>query len=291
MSGTPQTWTVRTLLHWAKGWLERRGVASARLDAELLLAHAMRCDRVRLYVEHDKPLTDEELATVKPLLARRAEREPVAHILGVKEFYGRPFAVGPGVFVPRPETELLVQHALESLPREPGLRALDLCAGSGAIGVTLAAEREALEVDLVDLSPEAAAFARRNAEALGGGRAHVHVGDLFAPLGPPGQRYAAIVSNPPYIPAGDEPQLEPEITRHEPRLALFAGPRGLDVLQNVIAAAPRWLLPGGFFGVELDPSHAAEVKALCDAAGLIGARVVQDLSKTDRFVIARQPPR
>jgi release factor glutamine methyltransferase len=278
---------VRSLLQWAKGWLERRGVESPRLDAELLLSHALGCDRVRLYIDMDKPLATDELARVKPLLARRAEREPVAYILGRKEFYGRPFAVERGVFVPRPETELLVQLALEALPQQPGLRALDLCAGSGAVGVTLAAERADLEVDLVELSPEASAFTRRNAEAHGGGRARVLEGDLFAPLGPPEPRYAALVANPPYVPTVDEPQLQPEITQHEPRMAVFSGPKGLDVLQKLIAQAPRWMLPGAFFGVELDPGHAAEARDLAEAAGLRGARVVQDLSKTDRFVVAR----
>ena len=305
MPDAPSQWTVRTLLAWAKGWLERKGVESPRLDAELLLAHALQCDRVKLYVDHDKPLSPDELGKLKPLLSRRAEREPVAHILGKKEFYGRSFAVGPGVFVPRPETELLVQHALEAMqqsaagvdsggaasiagaPAEAGLRALDLCAGSGAIGVTLAAERADLTVDLVEMSPEAAVYTRKNAAALGGGRAHVFDGDLYAPLGLADARYAAIVSNPPYIPAPDEAGLAPEITRYEPRLALYAGARGLDVLQNVIASAPRWLRPGGFFGVEIDPSQAAEVVSLCAAAGLVGARVVQDLSKTDRFVLAK----
>jgi len=294
MPDAPAQWTVRTLLAWAKGWLERKGVESPRLDAELLLAHALQCDRVKLYVDHDKPLSPDELGKLKPLLSRRAEREPVAHILGKKEFYGRSFAVGPGVFVPRPETELLVQHALEAIEQaaeasgDPaGSRALDLCAGSGAIGVTLAAEREALTVDLVELSPEAAVYTRKNAAALGGGRANVLDGDLYAPLGPAEPRYAAIVSNPPYIPAPDEAGLAPEITRYEPRLALYAGDRGLDVLQNVIASAPRWLRPGGFFGVEIDPAQAAEVVSLCAAAGLVGARVVQDLSKTDRFVLAK----
>jgi release factor glutamine methyltransferase len=280
---------VRTVLAWAKGWLERRGVESPRLDAELLLAHALGCDRVRLYVEHDKPLTAEELAKVKPLLTRRAEREPVAYILGSKEFYGRPFAVGRGVFVPRPETELLVQMALEALLPQAGARALDLCAGSGAVGVTLAAERADLQVDMVELSAAAASFARRNAQSHGGGRAQVFEGDLYAPLGPPEPRYAAVVANPPYVPLADAGRLQPEITRHEPHEAIFGGPQGLDVLQKLIAGAPRWLQPGGFFGVELDPANAAEVRALAEKVGFNSVRVVQDLARLDRFVVARSP--
>ena len=284
-----ETWTVRSLLAWAKSWLEKKGVESPRLDAELLLAHALGCDRVRLYVDHDKPLTAEELGKVKPLLQRRAEREPVAYILGVKEFYGRPFRVGPGVFVPRPETELLVQLALEALPAEGEARALDLCAGSGAIGVTLAAERPSLQVDLVELSAEAAEYATANAARHAGGRARVLQGSLFEPLGTPEPRYHAVVSNPPYVQLTHRTSLAPEILLHEPSLALFAGDDGLDRLKKIVAAAPGWLLPGAFFGVELDPLQGDVVRQLCLAAGFTRVRVVQDLAKMDRFIAATWP--
>src|SRR3954467_8294778 len=157
--GEGQTsWTVRSPLAWGRDGLARRGVDNPRLDAELLVAHALRCDRIRLYTDFDKPLAPEELSRARPLFERRGQREPAAYILGVREFYGRPFAVGPGVFIPRPETELLVQLALEARPRDG--RALDLCAGSGAVGVSIAAERPEAQVDLVELSPEAAAFTR-----------------------------------------------------------------------------------------------------------------------------------
>src|SRR5256714_13714648 len=159
-----ETWTVRALLSWAREWLAKKGVESPRLDAELLLAHALECSRTRLYVDFDKPLSPEELARVKPLLQRRAQREPVAYILGVREFYGRPFRVRPGVFIPRPETELLVQAAIEALP--PEARVLDLCAGSGAVGVSIAVELPGARVDLVEESAEAAAPAREHGEAL-----------------------------------------------------------------------------------------------------------------------------
>jgi release factor glutamine methyltransferase len=189
-----ETWTVRSLLVWSREWLQKRGVDNPRLDAELLLANALGCDRVRLYIDGEKPLSPEELARFKPLLQRRGQREPVAYILGTREFYGRPFAVGPGVFIPRPETELLVQLALEATPEDA--RILDLCAGSGAVGVSIAAERPNARVDLVELSPAAAAFARTNAERHAQGRVQVFEGDLFAAL-PSEARYHAVVSNPP----------------------------------------------------------------------------------------------
>ena len=279
-----ENWTVRSLLVWTREWLGKKGVENPRLDAELLLAKALRCDRVRLYIDNDKPLSPEELARFKPLLQRRGAREPVAYILGVKEFYGRPFAVGPGVFIPRPETELLVQLALEAIPQ--GARVLDLCAGSGAVGVTIAAERPQSQADLVELSKEAANFTRQNAEKLAPGRAEVLEGDLFAAL-PPGRRYHAVVSNPPYVPLRDKPTLARELTEHEPALALFSGDDGLDILQRLIPAAPAWLEPGGFFAVEIDPPQAARVVALCEAAGFKGVRVQRDLAGLDRHVTAR----
>ena len=157
------TWTVRSLLAWSREWLQKKGAESPRLDSELLLAHALGCDRVRLYIDADKPLGPDELARFKPLIQRRGAREPVAYILSTKEFYGRPFEVGPGVFIPRPETELLVQAVLSALDPAVPAQVLDLCAGSGAVGVSIAAERPQAQVDLVELSPPAAACARRNA--------------------------------------------------------------------------------------------------------------------------------
>jgi release factor glutamine methyltransferase len=289
-----QAWTVRSMLLWAREWLGKKGVDNPRLDAELLLARALDCDRVRLYVDHDKPLTPAELTRFKALIVRRAEREPVAYILGVKEFYGRPFAVDKRAFIPRPETELLVQAALHALqdgpagPIDPAcpLRALDLCAGSGAIGVSLAAELPALEVDLVEISEATAEVGRVNAAAHAPGRAKVYAGDLYAALPQP-MRYRAIVSNPPYVPLRDEARLAPEIALHEPALALYGGEDGLSVIRRIVAGAPGWLCAGGTLLLEIDPLEAQEVMALCGAAGLSGARVTQDLAGHDRIVVAR----
>jgi len=281
----PQIWTVRALLGWARDWLARQGVDSPRLDSELLLAHALDCSRTKLYVDFDKPLGPDELARVKPLLRRRAAREPVAYILGVREFYGRPFRVRPGVFIPRPETELLVQLALEELP--PRARVLDLCAGSGAVGITIAAERQDVQVDLVELSAEAARAARENAEALAPGRARVFEGDLFAAL-PARARYQAVVANPPYVPAHDAPRLAPEIVEHEPRQALFAADGGLAVVSRIVAGAGSWLEPDGFFGTEIDPPQAAAVRELCEAAGFEHVRVAKDLAGLERHLVGRK---
>jgi release factor glutamine methyltransferase len=280
-----ESWTIRSLLVWARDWLGKKGVESPRLDAELLLASALGCDRTRLYVDFDKPLAGEELAKFKALIQRRARREPVAYILGVKEFYGRPFSVEPGVFIPRPETEILVQLALEALPEGP-VRVLDLCSGSGAVGVSIAAERPEAQVDLVEIALAAVHAAERNGARHAAGRVRVFNGDLFKAL-PEAARYAAVTANPPYIAHEDRDTLAPEIVDHEPHQALFAGDAGLEVLRRILGEVREWLVPGGFFGTELDPPQAQKVVDLCASAGLRDARVVKDLAGLDRHVVAR----
>jgi release factor glutamine methyltransferase len=281
-----ETWTVRSLLVWAREWLTKKAVDNPRLDAELLLANALGCDRVRLYIDIEKPVTAEELARFKPLIQRRGAREPVAYILARKEFYGRPFEVAPGVFIPRPETELLVRMVLDRMEQGVPGRVLDLCAGSGAVGVAIAAERPELQVDLVELSPEAAAVARRNAEAHAAGRARVFCGDLFAAVA--GQlRYDAIAANPPYVPISHAEKLAPEIVDHEPHLALFAGADGLEVIRRIASGLPEWLTPGGCFVTEIDPSQGAAVSHILQQTGLSQVRVERDLAGLDRFVLGK----
>jgi release factor glutamine methyltransferase len=172
------------------------------------------------------------------------------------------------------------------MPRGKALRALDLCAGSGAVGVSIAAERPEVEVDLVELSPQAAQFTGRNAQKHAPGRARVLQGDLYAAL-PHRERYNVIVANCPYIPARDGPELAPEILQHEPHLALFGGDDGLAVVRSVIAGVSDRLEPGGLFATEIDPVQGEEVAALCSAAGLTGVRVQKDLAGLDRHVTGK----
>ena len=281
-----ETWTVRSVLQWAREWLAKKGVGNPRLDAELLLASALGCDRVRLYIDVDKPLSAEELARFKPLIQRRGAREPVAYILGAKEFYGRPYEVGPGVFIPRPETELLVRIVLDHLPEQGVFQALDLCAGSGAVGISVAAERPQGTVDLVEVSPQAAAMAERNAQRHAPGRVRVFAGDLFTAL-PEKVRYHAIAANPPYVPTLHGRTLPPDVLDHEPHLALFAGEDGLSVIRNLIGGLRDWLLPGGLFVTEIDPSQGQAVASLMAAAGLTQVRIERDLAGLDRHVLGK----
>src|SRR5690606_7056741 len=198
-------WTVRRAILWTASYLEKKGADSPRTDADLLLADALGVDRLRLLLDFDKPLTPADLAADCQLIEWRARGEPHADVLGRKEFFGRDFAVNDKVLVPRPETEALVQFGLEHFPEDAEGRVLDLCAGSGCIGISLAIERPRLAVDLAEIDPGAAEVAARNVDRHGvGDRVRVRVGDLFDAAD---GRYHAILSNPPYVASGEIPGL------------------------------------------------------------------------------------
>ncbi len=275
-------WTPLKLLGWTQGFFAQKGVDSPRLTAELLLAHALGCDRVRLYLDFDKPLGEVELGRYRELVKRRADGEPTAYLTGHREFAGHRFAVDARVLVPRPETEHLLEAALAALPE--GGAALDLGTGSGILAVSLALGRAGARVTAVDLSADALAVARANAEALGAA-VELLQGDLLAPV-PAGARFDVIVSNPPYIPTGELAGLQREVKR-EPRLALDGGPDGLAVLRRLVAAAPGFLVPGGALVLEMHESHEASLPALCLAAGFASAEARKDLAGLPRMTVAR----
>jgi len=277
-------WTPLKLIQWTQGFFARSGVDSPRLTAEVLLAHALGCDRVRLYLDFDKPLGERELAAFRELVKRRAAGEPAAYLTGRKEFFGRVFKADRRALIPRPETELLVEAALRALP-ESGT-ALDLCTGSGCIGVTLALERPGARVALADLSADALALARENAEALGA-KVELLQGDLYAAL-PEGRRFDVIAANPPYVPTPEVANLARELS-HEPRLAIDGGEGGLAVAPRLIAGAPARLVPGGTLVVEMHESHAAIFPRLCREAGFASAEAFRDLAGLARYVVARLP--
>ncbi len=279
---TAEAWTPLRLLGWTQGFFAQKGVDAPRLTAELLLASALGCDRVRLYLDFDKPMGEPELARYRELVKRRAEGEPTAYLTGAREFWGRRFAVDARVLVPRPETELLVEAALAALPE--GGAALDLGTGSGAIAISLALGKPGARVTAVDLSADALAVARGNAAALGAEVAFLE-GDLFGPL-PAGARFDVIASNPPYVPTGELAGLQREVQR-EPRLALDGGPDGLAVLRRVVEAAPRWLAPGGALLLEMHETHVDLLPALCRAAGFAEAEARRDLAGLPRLTVAR----
>lgn len=282
-------WTLGRVLAWAAKDFAGRGLDTPRLDAEILLAHALGLRRLDLYLRHEQPLTDAELSTLRGLVARRRQREPVAYIVGRRDFYGRSFAVDPRVLVPRPETEGLVELALKALPDDGASPSVaDLCTGSGCVAVTLAAERPYLSVDAVDLSADALAVARGNADALGvGARVATWEGDLWAPLA--GRRFHLVTANPPYIPSPELDGLMPDVRDFEPRMALDGGPDGTALLGRLLADARAHLLPGATIVVELHWDQGPAAVALAEAAGLVDAEATRDWSGHTRYLRARAP--
>jgi release factor glutamine methyltransferase len=286
-SGREETsWTVLSLLRWTTQHFAAKGIETARLDAELLLASALGCDRLRLYVEFEKPVTAEERTRFRALVKRRAdERVPVAYLTGRREFWSLSLAVTPDVLIPRPDTETLVEAVLARRPeREAELSVLDLGTGSGALALALASERPHARVVASDVSVAALAVARKNAEALGlGERVAFRAGDGFAPVA--GERFDVVVSNPPYVPEAEAAGLAPEL-RHEPRLALFQEGDGAALLRRIAAEAPAYLAPGGLLALELAPAQASDVTQCLARAGFDAVREHRDLAGRVRAVSA-----
>jgi release factor glutamine methyltransferase len=263
-----RTWTILELIKWTTAHFAAKGVETARLDAELLLGHVLGCDRLRLYVEFEKPVTPEERARYRALVKRRAEeRVPVAYLTGVREFWSLRLAVTPDVLIPRPDTETLIEAVLARVPaRDAELDVLDLGTGSGAIALALATELPRARLSASDVSTAALAVARKNAEALGlAERVRLVAGDGFAPFA--GEHFDVIVSNPPYVAQAEAAGLAPEL-RHEPPLALFGeGPDGTGLLRRIAAEAGPRLRPGGLLALELAPPQARDVTQCLRAAG------------------------
>jgi release factor glutamine methyltransferase len=259
-------------------YLGERGSPTPRLDADLLLAEALGVGRLALYTDHDRPLTRPELDAARALVARRARREPMAYILGRRAFRRLELRVGPGVLVPRPETEVLVEWAVEAAPE--GAAVLDWGTGSGAVALALADERPDLSVTAVERSPEALAVAAANIAAAGGA-VELVAGDGFAPLA--GRRFAMVVSNPPYLSEAELADAPPELA-YEPLGALVAGPRGDEVLAVLAREAPAHLTPGGHLLVEVGAGQAGRARALMAAAGFGDAGSRPDLAGITRVV-------
>jgi release factor glutamine methyltransferase len=286
-------WTIRRVLQWTREEFTRRDIENPRLDAEVLLGHALSLTRMQLYLDLERPLSPAELSGYRALVKRRSAREPVSHIVGRREFWSRPFAVTADTLAPRPETEHLIELALEHRKRALAatfpLAVLDVGTGTGCLAITLKLEWPDAAVTAVDLSPKALEVARQNATALGADVAFL-LGDLDAPL-PADARFHMVVSNPPYLTESEWEDAPPEVKQHEPRLALVGA--DADGLGHHRALAQRvWprLLPGGLMLVELGHQQGASARALWATA--VGDRgevsLVQDLEKRDRVIVARR---
>ena len=283
-----EAWTVLELLRWTTGYFEEAGIESSRLDAECLLAHALGCERLALYLDFDKPVQAEERGAFRELVKRRAsERIPVALLLGSKEFWSLQFEVTPDVLVPRPDTETLVSVALDLLSDEEAEAAvLDLGTGSGAVAIAIASERPKAQITATDISPEALVVAERNALSHEyAGRMRFVVGDGLAAVSP--ECFDLIVSNPPYLRQDEAGELAPEL-RHEPTQALFAGVDGTDVLRRIATEAYEHLREGGCVAVEVGPDQAEGVRDWFLEAGLTQAEIRRDLAGHRRVVSARR---
>jgi release factor glutamine methyltransferase len=251
------------------GYLQSHGSGSARLDAELLAATALRIRRLDLYLQFDRPLEDEQLGTIRELVRRRGEGEPVAHITGEREFHGRAFTVSPDVLIPRPETETLVDLALDRAralrPDGDGLCIVDAGTGSGCVAVTLAAELTGVQVIATDVSDAALAVAAANARRHEvADRVEFAGGSWCDPVR--GREVDLVVSNPPYIPTGELDGLARDVREHEPIMALDGGLDGLDAYRSLLPSVATVLAPGGWAAVEIDIRAAGAVQAAGRAA-------------------------
>jgi release factor glutamine methyltransferase len=272
------------VLLWTTARFQERGLGSPRLDAELLAAHALGLSRVQLYTQFDRPLEPPELAALRDLVKRRQGGEPVAYITGRKEFWSLDLGVDSRVLIPRPDTETLVEEALARAAS--GARVADVGTGSGAIALALAKARPDLAVFASDVSPDALAVARGNAERLALAVTFVE-GSLLAPLQPLAP-FDLLVANLPYVPTEDVAGLPAEI-RCEPRLALDGGQDGLDLVRGLVAGAAAVLSPGGALVLEIGAGQAEATAALLGAAGLEDVRSRRDLGGIERVVSGRRP--
>lgn len=288
-SPTPagDVWTVKRILDWTIPHLKSHGSESPRLDAEILLAHARGCPRIQLYTNYDQPLTDAQRAMMRDLVNRRAAAEPVAYLVGHREFFGLDFRVTKDVLIPRPDTETLVVDAIEVLKMQTAPRVLDVGTGSGCIAISLAVNCPNAEVTAIDLSKAALDIAQANAETHKvAGRIRWLCGDLFVPLNA-GEQFDLIASNPPYIAAAEIETLSADVRLHEPRSALDGGPDGLDVIRRLIANAPQHLASQGKLLIEISGEQVDAVSQLLTANGNYGDIAVQkDLAKQPRVVRA-----
>lgn len=287
-----RAWSVGEALAWTSGHLGGRGEGNPRLAAEWLLSAATGLSRVELYAAHDRPLTSDERSALRSGIERRVAGEPLQHVTGEMPFRHIVVDVRPGVFIPRPETEILVDVGLAHLDRigREDVRVVDVCTGSGAVACSVAQERPFARVWATDVSGVAVALAEANSRRLGlGERVTVLEGDLFSPL--PDElrgRVDAVIANPPYIPSGAIASLPDEVRDHEPLAALDGGPDGLDVVRRLVDEARGWLAPGGLLAIESDEARANDAD-LGMREWYEGVSTYKDLAGRDRVVAGTLP--
>ncbi|RLB07740.1 MAG: peptide chain release factor N(5)-glutamine methyltransferase [Deltaproteobacteria bacterium] len=282
-----ERWTVLKALNWTTEYFRQKGMENPRLEAEVLLAHLLGLDRMGLYLNYDKPLKEEERKAYREMIQRRTAWEPIAYILGYKEFWSLKFKVNPECLIPRPETEHLVEEALRiggQLP--PPLRVLEIGTGCGAVAIVLAKELKEAQIVATDISPHALSLAQENARCHGvGERIKFVQGDLF----PRGEApFCLIVSNPPYIPTEEVFQLAPEVRDYEPLTALDGGEDGLRFFRKIAQEAPSYLVEGGWVLLEMGKGQASKVADILKEAGFTQIELIPDYSGIKRVARAQR---
>lgn len=287
-------WIIKDLLRVSTDYLKERGLEDPKLSAEVLLAHQLKVDRIRLYLDFEKPLTQDEIAGYRSLVRRRADREPLQYITGCQEFWSADFLVRPGVLIPRPESELLVEQALEiirdgAFSGESAPRILDLGTGSGALIISLGLEIRKASLWASDISDEALAITRENARRHGlEERIEFMQGDLFEPARKSGLSFDIVLSNPPYITSEGMVSLMPEV-RHEPRVALDGGQNGTDCIEKIIRHGADFLRPNGWLLVEMDPEQVNYALNLIHETGrYANPKAVRDYARRYRVVVVKR---
>jgi release factor glutamine methyltransferase len=288
----PETWTILKLLKWATAYFTSHDIEHPRAAAEILLAHTLGVRRVDLYIQYDRPLEAHELEIFKGLIQRRVQREPVAYIVGNKEFWSMDLKVTPDVLIPRPETETLVEAALTIVTPRPGtapLKIMDLGTGSGAIVLAMASERPEQIFFAVDRSEKALAVAQDNARMHELDKALTFLqGNWFDPVRDLGRYFDVIVSNPPYIASHEFKMLPPEITQYEPREALDGGRDGLEAIRLIIKQASDHMVAQGWLIFEIGYDQWAAVEKLIAGSGAYSDwAVIKDYSGYNRVVMTR----
>ncbi len=286
MTSSKITWTLQSLLLWCSKYFSDKACPTPRLDAELLLAFALKLRRLDLYLQFDRPMTEDELAAVKALIKRRAAGEPTAYIIGQKEFYSRVFTVTKDVLIPRPDTEILVEEVLKFAANKS--HGLEIGLGSGCLSITLLAERPELTLTAIDISAAALAVAKTNAEAHGVlDRLTLRHQDFLTDTALSEPTFDFLVSNPPYIKQGELAELPMSVKDFEPHLALDGGADGL-VFYHIIAERAKTLVKaGGFVAVEIGEDQGESVSEIFTQSGLSVKSIIRDLAGLDRVVLAQ----
>jgi len=290
MASPQRQWTVLALLNWTRQFFEKKMIDPARLEAEVLLAHVLGCERIHLYTGFDRVVPAPKLAEFKRLIIERSQHRPTQYILGRAEFMSMEFIVNEAVLIPRPETEHLVEALISRARELADAKILDLGTGSGCIPVSAARHLPEAEFWAVDVSDEALAVARRNADRHEvAERIHFLRGDLFEPVG--GLSFDFIASNPPYVSESEWDELAPEVRDHEPRTALAGGPDGLDAYREIIPRAKEFLLPGGRLLLELPAGKAQAVREIAaQSSGLHEEETIRDYQDIERVLVLAAAP-